>query len=585
MADAAAAAAAAPAAAAPAAATVRTSTRTRQRPVLLSEEQADAVLSAAEDRDMAEALLLSLHGGWRDEEGAAAAAWADEQEVEGEEVEEEEGEGDKGGGEGAAGTLGWLPLSASPPSPLPPRHPPPPAAPLGLPEDASELDLLQLFLPKQLMEQIAAHTNASAPADWPRTTASELYAFLGVHVCMGIAPLPELHMYWSQLWAQPRITAVFARDRFMELLRYFSIVEPVPAGTSSQDVMARVRSFLAPLNASFRRHWQVGEKLAIDESIAAFLGKADIKQFVPSKPHPEGFKIWSLANDGYLVHFEVYEGKAEEVPALGVTHDIIMRLVRDYQRKGHVLYIDNTFTSPILVDSLNAVGIRCCGSVRRNRKGMPPQASISDAAIKALKRGEMIQRQKGEMTVCVWKDQRVVWLLYNHLAANEMTTVVRYDNANRKLDLPCPAAVHDYFHSARFVDIINQLHYSYPTGRKSRRCWSRLVWWLLDICIVNAFRLWRHVDHKARHLDFREQLMLQLMAQMPEEQRPQRHSALPHAARALAKDHYPVHVAEQRDCVVCSKRSAHRKRTTLICHACQVHMCEGDCWSQHHQHP
>jgi hypothetical protein len=346
--------------------------------------------------------------------------------------------------------------------------------------------------------------------------------------------------------------------------------------------MARVRSFVAPLNASFRRHWRAGEKLAIDESMAAFLGRADIKQFVPGKPHPEGFKIWGVASDHYLLHFEVYEGKAELAHELGSTHELIMRLVNDYHRKGHILYIDSAFTSPQLLDSLNTVGIRCCGSVRRNRKTMPPQASISDESIKALRRGGVIQRQRGETTVCVWKDQKVVWLLYNHLGADEMTTVERYDDSGVKLSLPCPAAVHDYFHSARSVDIVNQLHYSYPTGRKSIRCWSRLVWWLIDICIVNAFQLWRHGGIRLRQLDFREQLMLQLMEQLPAEQRPHRQARPPRAVAALARDHYSLVADVPSECIVCSDRSAQRKQTRWTCAGCGKHMCTGECFQQHH---
>jgi hypothetical protein len=259
-----------------------------------------------------------------------------------------------------------------------------------------------------------------------------------------------------------------------------------------------------------------------------------------------------------------------------------MRLVSDYYRKGHVLYIDNAFTSPTLLESLNAVGVRCCGSVRRNRKGMPPQASISDEEVRALRRGGVIQRQKGDTTVCVWKDQKVVWLLYNHLAADQMTTVERYDDSGVKLSLPCPAAISDYFHAARSVDVVNQLHYAYPTGRKSMRCWSRLVWWLIDICIVNAFQLWRHGHSQLRQLHFREQLMLQLMEQLPEERRPHRHAAGPSVASAPHLIHYSQHSYLTGDCAHCSHGREQRKRTHYICAACKVHLCIGACFFAHH---
>ena len=63
------------------------------------------------------------------------------------------------------------------------------------PSDETPLQLLQRFLPPSLMEEFAQHTNAAAPHDWRPTTAAGLYAFLGVHLFMGIARLPRTEMY------------------------------------------------------------------------------------------------------------------------------------------------------------------------------------------------------------------------------------------------------------------------------------------------------------------------------------------------------------------------------------------------------
>src|SRR5689334_20449129 len=46
--------------------------------------------------------------------------------------------------------------------------------------------------------------------------------------------------------------------------------------------------------------------------------------------------------------------------------------------KTHVLFMDNYFTALVVLDALKEKGIRCCGSVRSNRKGMPkiPQNEV-----------------------------------------------------------------------------------------------------------------------------------------------------------------------------------------------------------------
>ena len=79
----------------------------------------------------------------------------------------------------------------------------------------SPLDFLQLFLPPGLVQQWADYTNdyaqqRGAERSW-RTTAAELYAFLGVHIYMAICTLPQWHMYWSHEYQQPFVASVFPR--------------------------------------------------------------------------------------------------------------------------------------------------------------------------------------------------------------------------------------------------------------------------------------------------------------------------------------------------------------------------------------
>ena len=83
-----------------------------------------------------------------------------------------------------------------------------------------------------------------------------------------------------------------------------------------------------------------------------------------------------------------------------------------------------------------------------------------------------------------------MWLLYNHCSPDENASLQRWDDSGHKVSVGCPRAIRDYFYGARSVDVSNQLHYSYLIGRKSKKAWSRLAWWLLDMCIVNAFQVW-----------------------------------------------------------------------------------------------
>lgn len=185
-------------------ASARRSTRASQQPLSLAEEQAAAVLSRLEQRDVAAALRSSLASSWEseDEEGDAVAE-ADE---EADEAQEEEKE--------AAPAINveqeeWSAELHDIEVPLPRwRHlqnRPPPAV-------ASTLDLLRYFLPRQLMEEFAQHTNDAAPHDWRHTTVAELYAFLGVHIFMGIDRLPSIEMYWNAEYQHSTITCLQPRS-------------------------------------------------------------------------------------------------------------------------------------------------------------------------------------------------------------------------------------------------------------------------------------------------------------------------------------------------------------------------------------
>jgi hypothetical protein len=550
------------------AAAPRRSTRAPQQPLSLAEEQAASALSALEQRDVAAALRLSLQSSWDSDEEQSGVA-SDAEAVSSSSDEEEEQKAAAPMGEEKEWTSNLHAINV----PLPRlRHQHQQAT-----FDDTPLQLLQRFLPPSLMGEFAQHTNAAAPHGWRPTTAAELYAFFGAHLFMGIDRLPRTEMYWSSTFGHPLITSLFSRDRFKQLLRFFRVVT-LDEAAEERDPLPHVRALAEKLNASFAANASPTQLLTLDEAMVAFKGRSPIKQYIPSKPHKWGYKIYCLSSEDYLLRFEVYAGK-EERSADGATFDTVMRMLQGYEDKAHILFTDNWFTSPALLLALQHKGIRLCGSVRRNRKGMP---ALPPAEVSALRQGQWIQRQKGDMTVAVWRDQKVVWLLYNHCSPTEATSLERWSETGNKISLGCPRAIRDYFYGARSVDVLSQLHYAYLPGRKAMRCWPRLAWWLLDMCIINAFKLWSIGQEKVSQLDFREQLMLELLQQLPPEQKPRRANRLPNPADSLARDHFSVRSDVERQCTVCSHKPILRVETRFICAACQVHLCIGDCFAQYH---
>jgi len=102
------------------------------------------------------------------------------------------------------------------------------------------------------------------------------------------------------------------------------------------------------------------------------------------------------------------------------------------------------------------------------------------------------------------------------------------------------------------------------------------------MCVVNAFQLWSKGQQHPGQLRFREELMHELLKQLPPEQRPQRAAARPNPATALAKNHYPEHTASRGDGAACSSHSEKRSTSRVICAECGVHLCIGACFSLYH---
>jgi len=209
-----------------------------------------------------------------------------------------------------------------------------------------------------------------------------------------------------------------------------------------------------------------------------------------------------------------------------------------------------------------------------------PAVTLED--IRALNRGEWIHRQKDDTAVAVWRDQKSMWVLYNHCSPTETASLDRWNDAGRKVSVGCPRAVRDYFYHARSVDVLSQLHYAYLIGRKARRAWPRLAWWLLDACILNAFQLWSIGQHRPSQLRFREELMHELLKQLPREQAPRKRGAGLHPAHALAIEHFSTLTDMARDCKQCSRQPEQRHRTNYVCDACGVHLCLGSCFQSYH---
>ena len=175
------------------------------------------------------------------------------------------------------------------------------------------------------------------------------------------------------------------------------------------DQLEKIRPIIDDSKRKFRNCMNPTQNLCIDESLLLWKERLGFKQYIPSKRHRFGIKLFQLVDceTKFIFDFIVYTGSTTEYQVtseLGLSGSVVMELMLRYLNKGHHLYVDNWHTSPALFELLhrNKTGAR--GIVRKNRHGLPPLST-------KLKRGDRQYRHTDILLVLKWQDKRKVYML------------------------------------------------------------------------------------------------------------------------------------------------------------------------------
>jgi hypothetical protein len=547
----------------------RRSTRTRAQPQSLADEQATHAYHAQDRANLRRALQESVESdvdAGSDEE----ALPADDSSSSESEDEEKENIPPQSAWSEHTHDIHHEPFTGQCASNLP-RH-----------REMTELGYLRCFLPDSLIATITTNTNLyatskQAPAGWA-TTPEEMWMFISVYIFMGIVNLPRLHMYWEGQWRQPYVVNAFTRDRFKQLLRYFHIAEPTPAGVK-HDVVDKIKPLHDHCLTIFPEYFSPPEYLTLDEIMVRFKGRSSIKTIIKIKPTPIGYKVYAIASHGYLLTFHLYKGKGGYTVQQGKIHHTVMKLVERWTGSNHTLFTDNLYTSPALCRDLLTKRVRSCGTFRPNRAGVP--AGVRDA-MKSLGEGETKAWQSGQLGCLVWCDKGPVLMLSTHHKVDDMVDVQNDRGPNQPPVVKKPQVVLDYNVGKCGVDTVDQLRQYYAMQRKSMKNWPSLAWWLIDICIINSYTLWC-LDTKAdiTQFDFRRALLKQIPAAFPPSST-RVHLAPSPLLYTTTDGHWPKHSHKSRKCMHCSRGRAGRRKSEVVCKQCGVHLCLEPCFEQFH---
>ena len=474
--------------------------------------------------------------------------------------------------------------------------------PCDLTADSQPIEFLQLFVTDNVFDLFVDETNRYAMQyinkaikkprsrvnQWNATDAPEMKKFIGLLLAMGIVKKPNIEDYWSTdpILSTPLFNDTISRDRFTLLLKFwhFSNNEEVKEG----DRLFKLKTICDRLLERFQAVYTPGKQLSIDESMVLWRGRLMFRQYIPGKRHKYGVKLYMLCEpSGYVWNAVVYSGKSDPVSGLGHSESVVMKLMEKRLDCGHILFVDNFYTSFPLSQELLKRHTLLCGTLRRNRKHLP------EAVVSAkLKTGQHIARRNGRTVVMKWKDKRDVMML-STLHTGNMTDSSKVNRRGEHVKKP--DCVIDYNQHMCGVDRIDQLMAYYTPLRKTLKWYRKVVLQFLDMAVVNAYLLYTKLGGSKRQIWFRKQIIRSLVAadDRPKELQPTTSSFMHHKASDLSRlsgQHYfdvipatDAKSAPTRKCVVCRKRGQ-RKETRYLCETCpsKPALCVVPCFKDFH---
>jgi len=91
---------------------------------------------------------------------------------------------------------------------------------------------------------------------------------------------------------------------------------------------AKIDWIINYLNKKFFHYYESGEYVVIDEGMIPYRGKfCAFRQHIKRKPINTGIKYWAMASNKYLLSFQLYVGKSEEVRQHKLGIEVVLNFI------------------------------------------------------------------------------------------------------------------------------------------------------------------------------------------------------------------------------------------------------------------
>ena len=418
--------------------------------------------------------------------------------------------------------------------------------------------------------------------------------FWALCMLMGIIGKPVTQLYWStrKILLTPFFGQTMTRDRFQLLLRYLHFsnnADAKPRDDPNFDPLCKLRPFYNAVTSAFQRVFTPFRSISIDEALIRFYGCLSFKTYNPRKPAKYGMKAYKICDtSGYTWKFQLYTGKSKD--GAGIV-DLVLSMMAGLLHKGYRLYMDNWYSSASLFSTLFQKGTHACGTVRMNRKGLPKNLKPQQK----MKKGDSVFKREKETIAMLWHDKRDVSMI-STMHSSSFSDTGKKDRATGEA-IRKPQIVLDYNKYMGGVDLSDFLTNTYADMRKTLKWYKKLIFYLNDLAVTNAYIVYCVVTKKkVKHLNFVLDLIEQLISygssHSQDRPKPGRSGRKGHGENVVRLEfsqsqHWPIHVPategkenNTRPCLVCKPQTLGRRKqqgditsrpeTRYMCKKCEI---------------
>ena len=203
----------------------------------------------------------------------------------------------------------------------------------------------------------------------------------------------------------------------------------------------------------------------------------------------------------------MYSGSSKEDVGYGHSHDVCIELMSPLSGQGYHLFTDNFYTSVPLAISLLLHKTDLTGTVRGNRKYLPPGVKKQSKA----KKGDIAAYKSDEDDIITlgWLDKKHVIMI----TTSSSSEMVNY-RSKRNREHVIPSCVRSYNLNMGGVDLADMRIYQFLDERRTVR-WNKKVFFaILGRCLLNAFIIYQQNTSDNPKLDRRSYKLLKVLSVM-----------------------------------------------------------------------